>query len=95
MAGAGNDVLTGGAGDDIFRFLAGFGQATITDFAPGPAGSQDLIDLSALGITAATFAGSVGIAGSGDSTTITIGANSIKLLDVAPSSIDITDFKLA
>ncbi len=57
VAGAGNDVLTGGAGNDIFRFLAGFGHATITDFAPGPAGSQDLIDLSALGITAATFAG--------------------------------------
>jgi hypothetical protein len=94
VAGAGDHLLTGGAGNDVFTFLAGFGQVTITDFAPGPAGSQDLIDLSGLGITAATFAGSVKIAGSGDSTLVTIGANTIKLLDVAASQIDITDFRL-
>jgi hypothetical protein len=94
VAGAGYHLLTGGAGSDVFTFLAGFGQATITDFAPGPAGSQDLLDLSALGITAATFAGSVKIAGSAGSTTITIGADAIKLPGVAASQIDITDFRL-
>ena len=60
--GAGNDSLGGGAGNDIFKFLAGFGQDTITDFTAGPAGSQDLMDISGLGITAATFASSVRIA---------------------------------
>ena len=95
LAGAGNDLLTGGAGDDVFTFPPGFGQATISDFAAGPAGNHDLIDISSLGVTAATFAGSVSIVGSGDNTTISVGTNSIKLLNVAPSSIDITDFRLA
>ena len=56
--GAGNDSLGGGAGNDVFRFLAGFGQDTITDFTAhaGAAGSKDLMDISGLGITAATFA---------------------------------------
>ena len=31
--GAGNDTLTGGLGSDTFKFMAGFGQDTITDFA--------------------------------------------------------------
>ena len=52
--GAGNDTLIGGAGNDVFKFLAGFGQDTITDFDANPAGGQDLMDISALGITAAT-----------------------------------------
>ena len=62
--GAGNDSLGGGAGNDIFKFLAGFGQDTITDFTAhaGAAGNKDLMDISGLGITAATFAASVKIA---------------------------------
>ena len=32
IGGLGNDTLTGGAGNDLFKFLAGFGQDTITDF---------------------------------------------------------------
>ena len=96
--GAGNDSLGGGAGNDVFKFLAGFGQDTITDFAAGPAGSQDLIDISGLGITAATFAANVHTAnGGGGSTMVSFGgsANSIRLLNVAPANFDVTDCKLA
>jgi Ca2+-binding RTX toxin-like protein len=98
VGGAGNDSLGGGAGNDVFKFLAGFGQDTITDFAAGPAGSQDLIDISGLGITAATFAANVHIAnGGGGSTMVSFGgsANSIRLLNVAPANFDVTDCKLA
>ena len=72
--GAGNDSLGGGAGNDIFKFLAGFGQDTITDFTAhaGAAGNKDLMDISGLGITAATFAASVKIAnGAGGATMVT------------------------
>ena len=44
---AGNDSLTGGADVDTFVFAADHGTDTITDFADG----EDLIDVSALGIT--------------------------------------------
>ena len=74
--------MSGGAGNDVFKFLAGFGQDTITDFAAGPAGSQDLIDISGLGITAATFAANVHTAnGGGGGTMVSFGgsANSINL----------------
>ena len=46
--GEGNDTLTGGADDDTFVFQAGHGTDRITDFTDG----EDLIDVSALGITA-------------------------------------------
>jgi Ca2+-binding RTX toxin-like protein len=59
--GAGNDALNGGTGDDIFVFEAGFGTDRITGFDANPAGGQDRMDLSALGITAANFGASVGI----------------------------------
>ena len=97
--GAGNDSLGGGAGNDVFRFMAGFGQDTITDFTPaGAAGSKDLMDISGLGITAATFAATVKMAnGAGGSTMVSFGGstNSIGLLNLAPASIGMTDFKLA
>jgi cysteinyl-tRNA synthetase len=94
--GTGNDTLRGGSGSDVFQFVSGFGQDTIVDFTPGPVGSQDLMDISGLGITAANFAANVKIAaGANGSTIITIGTGSIHLLNVAPSSIDITDFRLA
>ena len=57
---------------------------------PGSAGYQRL------GITAATFAASVRISnGGGGAAMITAGAGSIRILNVAPASIDMTDFKFA
>jgi Ca2+-binding RTX toxin-like protein len=96
--GAGNDSLGGGAGNDVFKFLAGFGQDTITDFTAhaGAVGNKHLLEISKLGITAATSAASVKIAaGAAGSTMVTVGSNSIRLLNLAPASIDVTDFKLA
>jgi Ca2+-binding RTX toxin-like protein len=63
VGGGGNDTLIGGAGTAVFRFLGGFGAATIADFGNGANGSQDLPDLSGLGVTAATFAGAVTLSG--------------------------------
>jgi hypothetical protein len=56
------------------------------------------MDISGLGITAGTFAASVKIAaGAGNTTMVSFGGstNSIRLLNVAPASIGITDFRLA
>ena len=98
--GGGTDSLGGMGGNDIFRFLAGFGQDTITDLTAhaGAAGNKDLLDISSLGVTAGTFAASVKIAaGAGGTTMVSFGGstNSIRLLNEAPASINITDFKLA
>jgi hypothetical protein len=88
--------MTSGAGTDIFKFLAAdFGADTITDFDSNPVGGQDLLDISGLGITAATFAASVKIAASGSTTLISIDADSIRLSGVAPATIDAADFRLA
>ena len=66
VGGAGNDVLVGaagadfldgGAGDDILVFAPGFGNNVAGGFDANPGGGQDRLDLTALGITAATFAG--------------------------------------
>jgi hypothetical protein len=55
----------------------------------------DQLDISALGITAATFASAVTIAASGASTLITIGTSSIQLNGVAAATVNAADFRLA
>ncbi|MFC4861432.1 calcium-binding protein, partial [Pseudomonas sp. MAHUQ-62] len=86
LGGNGNDNLTGGVGSDVFQFAAGFGQDRILDFDANPAGGQDRMDVTALGITAATFAANVVIADVGADTQVTIGANSITLVGVADAT---------
>ena len=59
--------MNGGNNADTFTFAAAFGADTITGFDANPAGTgntagQDRLDISALGITAATFAANVTIA---------------------------------
>jgi Ca2+-binding RTX toxin-like protein len=105
IGGAGGDNLTGGGGNDVFAYLAtGFGTDTITDFTAhgGAAAERDLIDLSALGITAGTFASSVTFAGfnagTGTKITVNVGgaaAGTILVNNVRTTAFDITDFKLA
>ncbi|MCY1456595.1 hypothetical protein D9M71_738250 [compost metagenome] len=56
------------------------------DFDANPAGGQDRLDVSALGITAATFAANVAITDVGVDTRVTIGANSITLVGVADAT---------
>ena len=94
--GSGNDVMNGGAGNDVFVFGAGFGGDTIqAGFDADPAGGQDRLDISALGITAATFAANVTIAGGANTLVVIAGAGSISLQGVAPAEITAADFLLA
>jgi Ca2+-binding RTX toxin-like protein len=101
--GAGNDTMDGNAGNDVFVFGVGSGNDTINGFDANPAPGvldQDLLDISARGITAATFAGSVTIADLGANTLVSF-ANSpdtILLVGVngtAPNIITVQDFILA
>ena len=103
IGGLGNDTMTGGAGNDLFKFVnqsVGTFADTITDFTghTQAAVNKDLMDISGLGITAATFAASVQIAaGAAGSTLVSFAGstNSIRLLNVGMASIDQTDFRLA
>ncbi len=97
--GTGDDQLNGGSGSDTFRFAAGFGADTIqAGFDANAAGGQDLLDISALGITALTFAADVLITDLGNDTRVDIGADSITLVGVngiGTNTITVTDFILA
>lgn len=96
IGGAGNDVMNGGANDDVFVFSAGGGHDTVTGFDANPTGGQDLMDLSAYGITAADFAARVQIVDLGADTQITIdGTDIITLMGVNGTGTNIitqTDF---
>ncbi|MFT7467600.1 MAG: Ca2+-binding RTX toxin-like protein, partial [Candidatus Pseudothioglobus sp.] len=94
--GAGNDTLIGGLGNDTFMFGAGFGNDRIMDFDANPVGGQDLLNIAALGVTAANFAANVSIADIGADTLVTIGADSIRLVGINDAtSITQADFILA
>ena len=87
VGGTGSDQLTGGSGNDTFVFAEGFGNDRITDFDANPNGGQDLLDLSAFGITAATFASRVVITDIGAATLVAIDAvATITLIGVGNAS---------
>jgi Ca2+-binding RTX toxin-like protein len=97
IGGSGNDFMNGGSGNDTFIFETGFGADRISGFDSNPTGGQDLLDISGTGISAATFS-TVGIQASGTggvNTLITIGADTITLLNVARTTISEDDFILA
>jgi Ca2+-binding RTX toxin-like protein len=95
---AGNDPLNGGgAGNDVFVFGPGAGADRVVGFDANREGGQDLLDLSAYGITAQTLDLSVSkteLLSTGD-TLLTIGGHTILLEGVALSSLDASDFVLA
>jgi Ca2+-binding RTX toxin-like protein len=73
---AGNDIMNGNNGSDMFVFAAGFGNDRINGFDANPAGGQDLIDISAFGITSdADFAARVVREDVGAHTLVTIDEN--------------------
>ncbi|MCC6984160.1 MAG: right-handed parallel beta-helix repeat-containing protein, partial [Bauldia sp.] len=91
--GAGNDVLGGAGGDDLFVFAPGRGSDRVTDFAAGP-GAGDVIDLRAFDI--AGFDALLGRASqSGAATVIDLGNGQTLTLDkVAPTDLAADDFFL-
>jgi Ca2+-binding RTX toxin-like protein len=95
--GAGNDLLDGGLGNDVFVFsAAGFGADRVQGFDANALGGQDLLDLSALGINAASFAALVSIADVGADTLVSIGTDSIRMLAVDDAAtVTAADFLLA
>ncbi|MGE3159699.1 MAG: Ig-like domain-containing protein, partial [Xanthobacteraceae bacterium] len=80
IGGAGNDTMNGQGGNDIFVFAAGFGNDTILQFDTDPVGGQDRLDISAFGITGATFAARVTIAAVGGDTLITVDGNAAQTI---------------
>ncbi|MGH8347701.1 MAG: calcium-binding protein, partial [Pseudomonas sp.] len=97
VGAGGNDVMSGGvAGNDTFVFgAAGFGNDTILNFGANAAAGQDLLDLTPMGITSATFAANVTITANGADTVVGIGADTIHLVGVNSAAVDQTDFILA
>ena len=106
--GGGNDTMNGGNGNDTFIFAAGFGNDTINGFDANPAGGgQDLLNISAFGITAALFSSEVSIQVVGSSTLVTIDTNGfltpgtdgtftlVGVTGIAPNVITSADFILA
>jgi Ca2+-binding RTX toxin-like protein len=99
--GAGNDTLNGNGDDDILN--GGAGNDTINGFDADPAPGvldQDRLDISARGITAATFAGSVTITDLGADTRVSFTGSTDTILLVgvngnAPNIITVQDFILA
>jgi Ca2+-binding RTX toxin-like protein len=95
--GAGDDVMVASSGNDVFLFAAGFGADQIIGFDANAAGGQDLLDISAFGVTAATFASTVIITDVGADTLLSsAGVESIRLVGVADATtITASDFILA
>ncbi|MGH8383533.1 peroxidase family protein [Pseudomonas sp.] len=95
--GAGNDMMVASSGNDIFMFAAGFGTDQIIGFDANAVGGQDRLDISAFGVTAATFAGIVIITDVGADTLLSYaGPDSIRLVGVADATtVTAADFILA
>ncbi|SPO61924.1 Heme peroxidase (fragment) [Pseudomonas inefficax] len=95
--GAGNDTMMATDGNDVFQFAAGFGNDLIINFDSNATGGQDLLDITAFNITAATFAANVTIVDDGADTLVSIGAtDSIRLVGVADATtVTAADFNLA
>lgn len=96
--GVGDDVMAGDLGDDTFIFASGDGVDIITDFAAG-AGTEDSIDVSALGFDSFNGAGVRLIdfaTDNGVNTTIDLdqapGGDQLRLDGVLVTDLDGSDF---
>ncbi|WP_176559242.1 hypothetical protein [Rubellimicrobium roseum] len=72
---AGNDILNAASGNDVFVFADGFGNDVVNSFDFNPTGGQDLLDLTAFDLSAATFGSQVQIADLGADILVTIGGD--------------------
>ena len=94
IGGAGNDQMNGGAGNDVFVFGAGFGADTVIAFDENPTGGQDLLDISAMGVTGANFSSLVSITQVGAAVVVAIDGNTITLMGETLANITQQDFIL-
>lgn len=108
IGGAGNDTINllnaaDGGNDVVIYNAVGFGNDILTGFdaTGGSAATQDLVDLSALGITAANLATRVLESQVGANTVLTVRdaalqtIGTIQVNGIAPTAIDATDYILA
>ncbi|MBU6371671.1 MAG: heme peroxidase [Alphaproteobacteria bacterium] len=87
IGGVGNDTLILGTGNDIVVFGPGGGLDTVQGFGASGAG-QDRLDISAFGITAATFAARVSLVAQGTNTVVRIdGVDTIIVQGVAVAAL--------
>jgi Ca2+-binding RTX toxin-like protein len=93
--GGGDDMLFVGPGNDTIVFGQFSGHDTVFGFDANARGGQDKIDLTSLGLTAASFVTDVEITMVGEGTLLTLASGDSILLDhVAASSITVDDFLL-
>jgi Ca2+-binding RTX toxin-like protein len=96
--GGGNDTLSGGGALDVFVFTPDFGADRVSDFDYNPTGGQDLLDLTAFGITAMTFASRVSLTDLGSDIVVTVDSNATQTIRLANaqslSNITSQDFLL-
>jgi Ca2+-binding RTX toxin-like protein len=69
--GAGDDLLAGGRGQDTFVFATGSDTDAVVAFKDSGGAQDDLIDVSALGITSV---GQIGTSADGDDLVLTFGS---------------------
>ncbi len=93
--GTGNDTMSGGDGNDRFTLAPGLGNDRINGFDAEPTGGQDLLDISAFGVTAANFTSQVAITQQAAGTLVSAGSGSVLLAGVNAASISVSDFVLA
>ena len=86
--GGGGDWLTGGAGADEFRFSAGGGRDTITDFGNG----ADVLRLDGTGVGSFTDLLGSAVEMDGDTALLLGATDSVLLLGVAASDLSAADF---
>ena len=87
----GNDILTGGRGNDTFLFLIDSRLDVITDFKAG-AGSDDVLDVTDYGIDGSNFATVLGEDLSGNAVLAFNADDKITLLGVDQDSLHFDDF---
>jgi Ca2+-binding RTX toxin-like protein len=87
----GNDMLSGGAGDDTFLFLIDSRLDVITDFKAG-AGSDDVLDVTDYGIDGTDFETVLGEDLSGNAVLTFNADDKITLLGVDQDSLHFDDF---
>jgi Ca2+-binding RTX toxin-like protein len=91
--GGGDDNIYGGGGNDTIVFGKFAGRDKVFGFDANPSAGQDHIDLTSLGLTAATFAANVTISAAEGGTLVTLLSGDSMFLDgVTKSAITIDDF---